>query len=685
MPDSHATVVNLLSMIGPDVPRVPGQTVVLTMEIPTTPEHGRRAGAYAYRPVRAWTLALLLLPAFTLLANDASEPEEDDDVPTPLVATMQAGYIDGTIFAQRSMAFLRHCATAKPRRDNYPKEAMAYFVARLLLGTDTEYARTKLDAAAATTLKRTQGRLKKDPRDTNAFDPFDQHALVNGYAICPGKFPPATAAKIRQFIALYGFREWRGFGSLNYRLMRDGSGYMAADLWPDLKDADGLAADAIKSATAQRLYACFDTMTHRNLDEYNAPIYFATDLMPVRMLAEFARDPEMKRRATLTLDWMMVNMACSWNQGYYVTTAGRSKYWGSAISSPDGMGATAQAGWFHFGGRRPIAADSGAFHSFWMAYPGTYRLPAIVERIAKDRQEPFTSRESVLSIGKTDVRKTTWHSRSYSLASQWEKTPGPTSALYKETKRQMMKWISDKPVSTFAVQQENPQRPYKRGETITNAFGYGENPFGQLLQHEGTQIGVYNVPDDYLFHRFYVPFPQSGAIVKRAENSNWIFCHGGSVLFAFRTIKPYTWGKPREACDVLWCDARKNGWILETSEVAPYAGGEPVAELARFASDVLKKTSIDASGLDAKTPRLRYTSLTGHTLDIVYMPHAIPYTNQHQIDGKPVDYRAFPLMGNPWVQQAADGDVLTLNHGGETRTYDFKRWQLLSGPDAPTP
>jgi len=30
-----------------------------------------------------------------------------------------AVYIDGTNFAQRSAAFLRHCATAKPRREDY--------------------------------------------------------------------------------------------------------------------------------------------------------------------------------------------------------------------------------------------------------------------------------------------------------------------------------------------------------------------------------------------------------------------------------------------------------------------------------------------------------------------------------------------------------------------------------------
>ncbi len=62
----------------------------------------------------------------------------------------------------------------------------------------------------------------------------------------------------------------------------DGSGFLAAETWPDLRGAEGLDAKEVR----------------RNLDEYNAPIYFTTDLMAVRMLAEFARDAEMKRRGS---------------------------------------------------------------------------------------------------------------------------------------------------------------------------------------------------------------------------------------------------------------------------------------------------------------------------------------------------------------------------------------------------
>lgn len=589
--------------------------------------------------------------------------------------------LEGRTPDERATAFLAFCSNERPRREDFPKEAMAYYLARLIRNTDIEYAAAKIDAAAAATLKASQDRLRKDPSDLNALDPFNQHALVNGYLIKPERFPASTVKAIREFISLNGHREWRGFGSMNYRLMRDGSGFLAAEQWPDLQDADGLGAEGIRKATAGRLYGYFDTIVRKNLDEYNAPTYYTTDLMAVRMLAEFAKDPQMRQRATLTLDWMLLNLACSWNQGYNIATAGRSKGWSCVTTSPDAPDTTAAVGWIVFGGRRGIdPVRSCPHHTFWMAYPGSYRLPAIVAAVAQDRGAPFAARESVASVGGCDIRKILWHSPSYGLTSQWEDAPNKECGLFKETKRQMLKWVSEKPASTFSVQQENYLRPYRPKDVTPNAFGYGENPFHQILQHETTQVGVTAVPEDYPFYKVYVPFTTQGAIVRRVEKDGWVFCHGGGVLFGFKLVRPGAWGKPQNACDVLWSDHRKNGWVLETSELKPYAGGGHESELDRFAGDVLAKVRIDAAGLDAAEPRLKVASLRGRQLEIVFRPFGKPYVDQHRVDGKPVDYRAFPLLENPWVRQAVDGDVLTVKHGDATRTWNFRTWTTEGTP-----
>jgi hypothetical protein len=568
-------------------------------------------------------------------------------------------------------ALVRYAARLKPRDEFYPKAAASAYAARLLLNVETNYALTKLDAAVSSRLELARKKLVGNPLNPPGLDPFDKVVLVHTYFLGKDKIPLGTAHKIRDYCALYSHRVWKDYGAMNYRLMMDGAGYLAAEEWPELVDADKLNATEIQKATRARLFGYFDTICRSNFDEYGAPIYLAVDLCAVRMLAEFARDPEMRQRAALTLDAMFLDIACTWNQGYNVGSASRAKYWYSTQTSPDEMASTAATAWIYFGANRPVSGTDW----FWMAAPGRYELPEPIIQVARERSLPFTHISTVPASGNAQVHRMTYHTPSYSLASQWDHAPTPTSGLYKEGRRNLLKWVSDKPVSTFAVCMENPARPYRLSENRANKLGYGENPFSQYLQHEGTIIGVYAVPAIFPYYKLYAPFTTRGAIVKRIERAGWVFCHNGSMLMGFFSAKPHTWGKtPWEGCDLLWCDARTNGWVLETSELKPFAGGGADAELNRFADAVLAKTKVDASGITTASPRLRFTSLTGHTLDLTWLPHQARYAGQSKVDGVTVDYALWPELKNPWVFQQTNSPNLTVTIGGQKLEYDFARW-----------
>jgi len=623
-------------------------------------------------------VALILPPAAWLRAQEETPVNESSALSVAMPAEPPER-ISGKTPAERAAALVRYVAASRPKpaQETYPKASASAYAARLLLNVDTNYALAKIDAAVSSRIEIARKKLVTNPLNPPGLDPFDKVALVNTYFLCKDRIPRATALKIRDYVALYAHKVWRGYGAMNYRLMEDGAGYLAAEEWPELVDADGLNAVEIKQATRARLFSYFDEICRRNFDEYGAPIYLSVDLDAVKMLVEFARDPEMHQRATLTLDAMFLDIACTWNQGYNVGSASRAKYWYSTQTSPDSMGSTAATAWIYFGANRPVSGTDW----FWMAAPGRYELPALIMNVAQDRAQPFTHISSVPASGNAQVHRLTFHTPSYSLASQWDHAPTPTSALYKEGRRNLLKWISDKPVSTFCVCMENPARPYRLQENRANKLGYGENPFSQYLQHEGALIGVYAVPANFPYFKLYAPFTTHGAIVKRIERDGWIFCHNGSMLMGFYTVKPHVWGKkPMDDCDLLWCDARTNGWVLETSELKPFAGGGVDAELNRFADAVLAKAKVDATGLNSTNLRLRYTSLTGHTLDLTWLPHKARYAGQSKVDGVAVDYSAWPELKNPWVFQQTNNPNLTITIGGQRLEYDFANWtRLLAG------
>ena len=651
-----------------------------------------------------WFRAFLCVFPITVIISTISSARAAEP------STTAAPRLDGKSAAERGAAMVRFVASVRPspNEENTPKGAAPCYAARLVLGVDVEYALSKLSASANYQLAKGRDRIAKHAaynaapdkknlkRPGPALDPFDKAALVNTYFLGKDKIPTKTAHAIRDYVALYDdHKALTGYarGAWNYKLMLDASGYLAAEEWPELVDRAGLNASQIREATKQRLYAGFADITKRNFSEYGATIYNGVNLSAIRMLVEFARDTEMQKRASMTLDAMLLDIACTWNQGYNAGTASRAKYWYSTDTGIESMASASAAAWVHFGAYRSISSGGiGYAHAFWMATPGRYTVPEAIFKVANIRQSPFTHRSYIASMGSANVHRMTYHTPTYSLGSQWEQTGTPTSGLYKESRRHVLKWLSPKASSTFVVCMENPYRPYNLGQRKGNQLGYGENGFSQYMQQEGTLLGLYAVPEqvkvrnhtfDYPYYKLYAPFSTTGSIVKRMEKDAWVFCHNGSMLMGFRSIKPYKWGKKWANHDMLWCDARQNGWVLETAPLSAYAGGGIDAELDRFASAILTKTKLDSSAIDQTIPSMRYTTLTGRKLDFRWQPHAEKYKDHLKVDDKALEFSKDVLHSNPWVHQKTDGPLM-IQFGNKRLTYDFDAWTRTES-SAPKP
>jgi hypothetical protein len=613
---------------------------------------------------RNFTRALLSAAAF--LAMDemgfAAPSTSPASQPVPSDA------IDGASFAERSAAFIRWLAGTRPdaKAATSLKMSMAHATARLLAGVDVDWAVAHIDSLVR----------KRDLKNDHA---FGGHSLMHGVLVAGDRMPAELVAASREYLRDWDYAK-AGFSSLNYKLMTAATGFAAAERWPEFVDATGRDAAGVIDVTRNALYGEFDQIVRRNLDEYGAPIYFGTDLAPVRMLAEFAKDDAMRTRARLTLEWMWLNLACHWNQGYHVCTAGRSKYWGSINTGPDHATLTAAAAWFHFGGLRAIrAARTDPAIALWLAYPGTHELPEAIRAVAQQAGciAPFVHRESVVVLRGITVRQTTYHAKPFSLSSQLEATNGFKHPLFKETRRMVMRWVSDKPSSTFIVANENYQRPYRISEKVKNAFAYGETPFGQVMQHDGALLALYDVPADYAYYRLYAVFPATGSIVQRIERDDWVLCHAGTTLFAFRSFTPTTWGKPIEGNDVLYADARHGGWVLQCADRDEFRAESIDAELKRFGDAICTpRVKVD---LTAAAPTAQYVALDGRALEMTYAHPWAGVKDNHRIDGVPIDYAGFPLLGNPAVEQRVDDPRLRIRIAGRSLNYDFEHWTRTDG------
>ena len=146
------------------------------------------------------------------------------------------------------------------------------------------------------------------------------------------------------------------------------------------------------------------------------------------------------------------------------------------------------------------------------------------------------------------------------------------------------------------------------------------------------------------------------------------------MLMAFRSVKPCKWGRKWGHHDMLWCEARRNGWVLETSPLDPFSGGGVAAELERFASELLQRTSLDFSRIDQQPPSMTYRNLAGRTMEFRWQPHAEPYDDHLKVDGKARIFDKTLLHHNPFVRQKV-GESLHVLDGSRIHIWDFQEWQ----------
>ena len=560
-------------------------------------------------------------------------------------------------------------------------------------------------------------------------DPFELFTAMHGYLLESNLFTAGMAASTKQLAELMHYSTNGSYVSENYNFMYTGSAFLACEQWPDFTDAGGQTGPGFQAALKAQLMTYFQRIVTSNLWEHGSAEYVCCDQRPIRMLAEFARDPELKQMAWDTLDWLNLTIACDWNQGYYATAPARNKGWGAVLGSPDNLSGTPLHGWMYYGAYEPITnmADFADNAGFWMAYPRQYQVPPIFQQVAGQRFTPVRQRTTgVESPTDTDF-KYAWHMTNYSLASDYIMAGNPQD-LGKERMPVVLKWLSSSPESTLVVDMVNQSSFYSVGGLnkttyvpSPNIMGYGENPYTQNYQIQQTVVGVANVSpwyadqngnatngtglDPLYYAQFYVPLTTQGAILQTVVSNGWVFCHGGSVLFGIWTYATNyfgtnaAFGPNPNNCNMLYSSGLQNAWVLETASVDQYpAATNTAAQLAAFAADVLAHGTLVTNNMSAVLPQIQYTSIHGYTMKLTWCPcqtdeywtvpprfPALPgwntntawiYTNQCESNGVAINYnytnQGWPLLDNPWLTQKVGQTNLTVAINGYTNTYWFR-------------
>jgi len=414
--------------------------------------------------------------------------------------------------------------------------------------------------------------------------------------------------------------------------------------------------------------------TTRGQGEYDCMHYMGVYQLPMSYLSAWAKDPQMKQRATMMIEYLMADYAAENLNGLYV---------GSHARTDDKMVVEKQAavssdfGWLWFDLGHPQSSPGPYVLYYLLAR--AYEPPEIIRRIGTDRSQPYTHYEKKRTRNRWrfadelhgPVYKTTYVRKEYALSSDqggvlqpiqqhsWDVTWSPADARGKQpTFFTMNPHSSLHELQTYFVfgpdfGNEAVVRSKKTYDSPDKLLG--GSPYEKIFQDQDALIALYDIPREQRFTHVNGFFSKDLSETVE-DKSGWIFARGGDALIAYRPLQPYTWKPIESGGRRLFSPYTKNGAVVQ------------IAAASEFPSMDAFRKAILALPLEFETeptPHVRFRSLRGKTLDFTY--GATP-----TVDGRPLDYNAWSLFGGPFMEAAVDSEQLLLKHGTMRRKLDFR-------------
>ena len=464
----------------------------------------------------------------------------------------------------------------------------------------------------------------------------------------------------------------------NHWLLYYSTLYLMAQMWPDQDGSqwyNGKSSAENMAEAAGWIEGWVKLTTTRGQGEYDSPHYMGLYLLSMSYLAEWAKDPGMKKRAAMMLDYLIADYAAENLDGIYAGAHSRV-YDNQVVEKWNNV--SSDFGWLWFNlGRSLDPPDS---YVIFYALASAYEPPEILKRIATDRSQPYTHFERKRTRNRWrhndelhgPVYKTTFVRKEYAVSSDqggilqpiqehswdvtWAVPDGrgvhntlftvqPYSSLYElET---YFTFPPDTGISGVVSSKKSYDSPDKF---------VGGSPYEKIVQEEDTVIALYDIAPGTRFPHINGFFSKDLAEV-REDSSGWIFARGGDALIACRPLQPYSW-RPIEGGDRrLFSPYLKNGIVVQVAARSEFQ------DMAAFRKAILALPLVFRT---EPTPFVEFHSLRGKTLRFTY-------GQTPTVDGVAVDYDRWPLFGGPFVEAAVDSGKLILKYGPMRRILDFAR------------
>lgn len=548
--------------------------------------------------------------------------------------------------------------------DDYSHGGYIDIAAKLFRGKDLDWCVARLDT------------LMADPRG----DMFWMYPFIEVTYAGKDILPADTRARMRSLWKTY--HPYRG-DTENHWAMYYTAMYLVTQMYPNEPGTEwfnGKSSTENFDEAEEYLISWMDLTTTIGQGEFDSPDYYGVYIIPMSQLYTWAKDPEMKIRAGMMLEWLLADFAAENLDGLY--TGGHSRTYPDPVKNQWHTASTGIS-WLMFGnttfyprGENLILALSG------------FEPPEIIYHIATDRHAAYEHRElkrtrhrmRFSDVKNAPVYKTTYMRKEYAIGSlqggllqpiqqhTWDVTwalPHPQDAentlftihpysSYKEL-GMYFSWITGWLTEGVVRSKTTYDSPDK---------WTGGSPYEKVFQHEDALIVLYNIPEGTRYPHINGFFSRD--LKERFEDeSGWIFARGGDAYIGYYPLAPYVWEAEEDGSSRLHSTSLKNGAVVQ---VAPVSEFEGIDGFKRAVVSLPLMVSMDS------VPSVDYVSLQGHRMSFTY--GQVP-----TVDGLKLDYEHWPLFDGPYMHADRGSKKLELRYGKTHRVLDFNNLSVREWVD----
>ncbi len=432
-----------------------------------------------------------------------------------------------------------------------------------------------------------------------------------------------------------------------------------------------------KDATGKQwVLGQFGRTVHRGHPETLADTYSHFEIGAMLSLMNFCDDPEIRKRAKMTLDWIMLHRAGYFFNGH---TAGPTRRTYAPIQAQD----NAQSpNWLYFGGPEPSKKQMYTRRPAVSCALSDYRPPAACQAIAWKHDYPFTLISS-LADHRTE-RLVSYFNHDYVLFSQYnvKNNMGPRGSHHHEFFSWGVRWNAAPDVlSTMMLKQPCPK--YKNKGLL------GDTEFHQVLQHEKTLVGIVNSPVErppqiaeisWKTHLLGACPAEPNASIKETEKGR-LYLHYGTVMIGLQVTEPLELSRQARLLQFTIPargDRLSVAYAVETALPESCRGVAAHEQLSAFAAQAGPRFDKLRYRADGEFPELTYTAIDDTPLRLGWRPKGT--SSLREIAGRPIpdieDHSQWPLLDTPYLQQQVDGNLSVRTDNGVVE-YDFEKWEIV--------